>query len=285
MSVRATRKKSVLKNPMFWAIAATLAVVGFGYWAANQEVCRVDFWGSQSCSGTKWDAFVSSSPNEVGDTLAGFAGALAFVWLIATVVLQGQELKEQREEFEKMALAQAEQVKLMTAQGDIFRDEQRQREEVRNERILSALFDKFMEMSKIHASENEFYSWLVRANASRLYDGEFHDTPVRRYKGKLSADAYLREMQRAVIEFSNDMEAFAKGRAEHDDVLFQCWKYGDLPVVEFEGLIEVLREILKMSETVSAGQRIRIETLGVSRICDHLERVSSDVEEYVYWEG
>lgn len=273
------KEKQIWREPAFLVgiVLTVLVLGGFTY--------TLFFWPMNETYQTKWEYLRSAQPNEIGDTLAGVAGTLAFVWIVVTVWLQATELKEQRVEFEKMADAQGKQVQLMTVQGGIFRDEQRQREEARSERILSALFDKFMEMSKIHTSQSEFYSWLVRANASRIHDGEFHDTPVRRYKGKLSADAYLREMQRAVIEFSSDMEALEKGRADYDDVLFQCWKHGELPVVEFEGLIGVLREILNMSDTVSADQRIRIETLGINRICAHLERVSSDVEEYVYWEG
>lgn len=59
---------------------------------------KVRFWG-----------LMTSPSNEIGDTFAGIAGVLAFLWIIVTVWLQSQELaaqreelKEQREEFEKM---------------------------------------------------------------------------------------------------------------------------------------------------------------------------------------
>ncbi len=41
---------------------------------------------------------ISDDPNEVGDFVAGFAGALAFLWLIASFRMQGSELMMQREE-------------------------------------------------------------------------------------------------------------------------------------------------------------------------------------------
>nr|WP_256471805.1 putative phage abortive infection protein [Oceanicola sp. 502str15] len=41
--------------------------------------------------------FLKSSSNEIGDTLAGIAGTLAFLWIIVTVWLQSQELAAQRE--------------------------------------------------------------------------------------------------------------------------------------------------------------------------------------------
>ncbi|UWP95797.1 hypothetical protein K3X48_01985 [Aliiroseovarius crassostreae] len=137
MTERKKTQKPLWQNPVIIAASlATVGVVAFGWWAGSQQVCNVDFWGNRSCSGTKWSAFLEASPNEVGDTLAGFAGALAFVWLIATVVLQGQELREQRQEFEKMAEAQQEQVKVLEKQREIFEDEQRQRLEDRQSRLL-----------------------------------------------------------------------------------------------------------------------------------------------------
>ena len=65
-------------------------------------------------------AFWNSRPNEIGDTLAGIAGALAFLWIIVTVMLQSKELAAQRAElqltrmeFERMADAQGQQLTLL----------------------------------------------------------------------------------------------------------------------------------------------------------------------------
>jgi hypothetical protein len=41
---------------------------------------------------------LSLSLNEIGDSFAGFAGCLAFLWLIVTVLLQNTELRLQRKE-------------------------------------------------------------------------------------------------------------------------------------------------------------------------------------------
>jgi hypothetical protein len=43
-------------------------------------------------------AFLLSPPNEIGDTFAGLAGVLAFLWIIITVWLQSEELSAQRKE-------------------------------------------------------------------------------------------------------------------------------------------------------------------------------------------
>lgn len=62
---------------------------------------------------SKYKAFLFSKPNEIGDTLAGFAGALAFLWLVVTVMLQSKELKAQREE---LVLARKEYARMASAQ-------------------------------------------------------------------------------------------------------------------------------------------------------------------------
>lgn len=41
--------------------------------------------------------------NEIGDFFAGFAGALSFIWIIATIFLQKEELSLQRQEVTRLA--------------------------------------------------------------------------------------------------------------------------------------------------------------------------------------
>lgn len=62
------------------------------------------------CDTSGWEYFLFASPNEIGDTLAGVAGSLAFLWLITTVFLQGKELSAQRKELRLSRLAQQDQV-------------------------------------------------------------------------------------------------------------------------------------------------------------------------------
>ncbi|UWQ04116.1 hypothetical protein [Aliiroseovarius crassostreae] len=181
MTEQKKTQKPLWKNPVIIvASLATVGVVVFGWWAGSQQVCNVDFWGNRSCSGTKWSAFLAASPNEVGDTLAGFAGALAFVWLIATVVLQGQELREQRQEFEKMTDAQREQAKVLEKQREIFEEEQKQREETRqsivfDEHLLGLARDielSFPQLFWDFKNEEEDYSGLVSEEGKLIQEEE-----------------------------------------------------------------------------------------------------------------
>lgn len=131
-----------VNNPIFWGTVATLVVVITAMALALRPACVDGVFQASDCP-SKFRAFLDSSPNEVGDTLAGFAGALAFIWLIATVWLQSQELAEQRQELreqriatQEMAKAQEKQVGILAQQGAIFEDEQKQRNEARAHDLL-----------------------------------------------------------------------------------------------------------------------------------------------------
>ncbi|UWP98968.1 hypothetical protein [Aliiroseovarius crassostreae] len=115
-----------------------------------------------SSGNTGWEfkfwTLLKSPPNEIGDTLAGIAGALAFLWIIVTVQLQSKELAEQRkelklarEEYAKMAEAQGKQVELMASQAKIFEDEQLHRLEVRAGEEMRELVQTIYEYTERYA--------------------------------------------------------------------------------------------------------------------------------------
>ncbi|MBB3992424.1 hypothetical protein GGR95_000043 [Sulfitobacter undariae] len=83
---------------------------------------------------TKLTRLMESSPNEVGDALAGVASTLAFLWIILTVMMQSRELKAQRSELQltreehkrqrlisKSSLASIEHDSLMRDQQEALR--------------------------------------------------------------------------------------------------------------------------------------------------------------------
>ncbi|MCG7521687.1 hypothetical protein [Ruegeria sp. Ofav3-42] len=86
-----------------------------------------------TCTGSKYTYFWSARPNEIGDTLAGISGSIAFFWLIVTVVLQGKQLSAQRKELvlnriemreqskatQEMAESQSAQVRLLVGQQEV----------------------------------------------------------------------------------------------------------------------------------------------------------------------
>lgn len=76
-------------NPIAWGLTLSFIVVALFVFLALRQ-------GAHGTSG--FHEFLNSPPNAMGDTLAGFAGTLAFIWIVVTVWLQSSELAEQREQ-------------------------------------------------------------------------------------------------------------------------------------------------------------------------------------------
>lgn len=125
----------------------TLLIGCFAYVSAWLPACYETSAAVINCP-TKWFYLKQSTPNELGDTLAGFAGALAFIWIIVTVAMQAMELSEQRKEFKKMADAQTKQVDLLIQQGEIFAEEQRQRKELETAELFLEICEDVFEFCR-----------------------------------------------------------------------------------------------------------------------------------------
>lgn len=106
-------------NPVMWGALATILLIVLAAALALFETCRIDDQAIRHCA-PRWQVFWHSPPNEIGDTLAGFAGTLAFIWLLVTVAMQAQDLRDTREDTKRMAEA-------FNEQADFFRNERHRR--------------------------------------------------------------------------------------------------------------------------------------------------------------
>ncbi|MDZ4086971.1 MAG: hypothetical protein U1E69_09225 [Tabrizicola sp.] len=123
--------------PIKVGLLLTFLLLLFISYLAAIDRCVLLASGAMECRrNVEW--FLDSSPNEIGDTIAGIFATLAFVWIVVTVFLQSAELAEQRDELsltrEELRLAreaQEKQLEVMEVQARIFEDEKRQRHENR----------------------------------------------------------------------------------------------------------------------------------------------------------
>jgi hypothetical protein len=90
-----------VNNPVLWGLLVTILIGVIAVLLATSTSCYPAILDGPICE-TKWQQFLSSTPNEIGDSLAGFSGSLAFVWIIVTVMMQKRELSLQRLEIRKM---------------------------------------------------------------------------------------------------------------------------------------------------------------------------------------
>ncbi len=268
MSETEKTKRPFWKNPIAWAIIATGLVAAFGFWAGGLEACGVDFWGNRSCSGTKWSAFLEATPNEVGDTLAGFAGALAFVWLIATVVLQGQELREQRLEFEKMANAQEAQANVLKTQADIFVKEQSQRDEARAEQLFEEKLRSFI--VSLVESPSRGLCWAF--SNGTIDDEGYSYGEVHSYS--LSSEKYENQtIDEAIINFRRRLPSI---RETLWDFLHQSVDYRLPPKEKFvSNLVSDLESIVAIKCKLSEPQQVRLSRMRLPEIIDQLQKLGA----------
>jgi hypothetical protein len=212
-------------TPIRIGIGLTLAVIVLFFAMALSEDCVLLASSALECR-LKYEWFLDSSPNEIGDTLAGFSGTLAFIWLVVTVWLQSDELAEQREvlreqkeEFKLMVAAQNAQVVALQLQADISRDEMQRRDEAAeaqfiDERIdtvsmrfnskflMSSVwkFEKFHDGSRKSLSAVELQTFLGLQN---------RDTPIKVFLPRLPEA--LENCKRTLLD-----------RLRHNERLVEC---------------------------------------------------------------
>ena len=134
MSEEATQRFWRANNPILWGFLFTLGLAAIVLVLTTQI-------GSDDLF--RYQEFSKLPSNAVGDTLAGIFAPLAFIWIVVTVFLQGQELSEQRKELsltrEELRLAreaQEKQLAVMEAQASIFEDEKLRRDQEEEKRTF-----------------------------------------------------------------------------------------------------------------------------------------------------
>ncbi|WP_293574749.1 hypothetical protein [Phaeobacter sp.] len=194
-------------------------------------------------------ALFTSPPNEIGDTFAGIAGVLAFLWIIITVWLQSQELAAQRQELEatrkELKLAREAQQE----QAEVFRLEQTQRKEQRAKELLERRLERI--------------SAILKKNGGLRLDFRFSlagQSPVRDHLNLASdltnvkdTDLFLcLAIERLVRSHSHWAEQQANGfefvHREFDHAL----------VSELSSLID---SVLNDANTLSDAEQVRLDTI------------------------
>jgi len=267
--------RSIIHSPLFWGwfISAIFAVLYFGL--ALAERCKLVDEEKTCNSNFFW--FTQSAPNEIGDTLAGMAGVLAFLWIIVTLMLQSQELREQRKElrqarkeYAKMSAAQQNQVDILTAQGEIFLQEQKQRAEMQAQELVDELLDEIVVLfsngfvSPFWRKEpvNEAQPWRGQSEGDFLHtwnsESESMDTLVRSYMDQLTKGIVTMEMK-ITTETYIELPQFSKS---------------------LEAVLEALSKISEIRNKLSEAQLVRMRKL---RVFDAFEKLAEFRMDQRFW--
>jgi len=237
-----------------------LVFVSFGY--------SLFYLPTNTLGGTfesKWAYLIQASPNEIGDTLAGFAGSLAFVWLVVTVWLQATELREQRHEFERMANAQDEQVRLLLTQGEIFKQEQLERQQESKRKLVEEYVSGFCDLIRMFSNGQS--TWDVVETSGK----------VRRHNFFLGYDIQQdNELLKKIAYFPPSM-AEGVAKLQKAGVQFESGpSYED-----FEHLYSRIHKAVIQLDQLSLDQQQRFKNYGLPEIHDWL----SDILGHEFWKN
>ncbi len=253
-----------ITNPIMWACLATTGFAALIIWFGMAPTCNGDFFPKGDCP-PKWRHLYAAPPNEVGDSLAGLAGVLAFIWLIATVLLQSVELGEQRrvlalqkEEMEEqrkatqdMAESMATQAEIMNVQKKIFLLEQKQREEVEAKEILESLKQRLFTQTK--SLQEAYLRWHLEEQEERRYLRiECWEDGIEERIGEFCASLAAAEQVLISTETSSEREFYERP---------------NLPK-EASFIENTLRKIKIVLPSLSVAERNRAQDLGLDRAVD-----------------
>lgn len=222
-----------LRSPLTWGIVATLSVASFAVWLGFQIRCD----GQGNCS-TVFHTFLQLSPNEIGDTLAGFGSLLALVWLIVAVTIQSSELREQRHEWEEMA-------KAMSTQTKLFEQERQEREAKAQDETA----DELLRLLVSRVTEGDVRNGWAWTNASGQEDfiGIF-----RAFPGATEIDK-----QKAVISYIIDVSK---------RVVTQKVEYSRCPRRKsYEIIAAILKALMNTKRKCSKATSLKLMDLRVER--------------------
>ncbi len=251
-----------IPGPVIWGWGLTVlvafgaVVLGFGP-ICEDGVCQ-----------TKFAALWAAPPNEIGDTLAGFAGALAFVWIIVTVMLQSKELKAQREvlfltktEMEEQRKATQDMARSMKAQAEIFEDERQTRLATRAKDVLDQRVRSLVKLC--YREDPPTWGYWIGAN-DFLHTSYINLTPDFRVSGEIPDQDALEHICDYILEFEGNYDWMTKEGTV-------CQRPNGQPfVIE---LARNFRRLLEIVPDLSGADHERIQRARAEEAHEALERI------------
>lgn len=170
----------------------------------------------------------NNSLNEVGDFIAGFFSPLAFIWLVAAVLTQRQELTDTRDQFAENQKVVDAQLKTINEQSQLLRQQHVLAEETAKKTYRLSLFQ---ERYKIYADFLAF--------------GERHG----RWRDLDEAYVEMNDLiQRARFVFGDDINSWFD---EIADQIYELKQLDETPLVE--GKTSIGSRIMKHDDQTQAA--------------------------------
>lgn len=238
---------------ILFGLALTVVLIGITIWIGTQKIC--DKGIIEICS-TNFEIFMQSPPNEKGDTLAGVAGSLAFLWIIITVLLQSSELALQRQE-----LAQTRST--LEKQTGFLASQESERSRLSIDDLIETKIDALRNL--IHKPSFETFDAVSKTENKLLREHMLWITDKKRSLGI------------SIEEFISSLNTFTKNAAlmrKRDIYLVK-------PDLKYWYEVRTIsQEILSLLDNATLGMRDRIERI---ENIDRLNRVLNEALSDEVW--
>jgi hypothetical protein len=202
------------------------------------------------------------TPNELGDFLSGAFAPVAFLWLVAAVLIQAQELRAQREELAMTRQELADSREVMKEQAEQARNQAVQAQRQANfigeqtENLKRQAEDYYRE--KQDRMFDEMLRALHKSSISRLSNVSCH---IQTDGGmNLFSFPNLREFEheRALFQVSQILTHIAEAMKQ----LAPSAKW-PIPEDRFSSILEGLETLISMEDRLSPAGQIKLASLGL----------------------
>lgn len=205
-----------------------------------------------------WTFITTGELNEIGDFLAGVFSPLAFIWLVAAVLTQRQELDETRDQFGENQKVVDAQMKTISGQNELLVLQHQQAEKSASQTYRLNLFDKrfelFKRLSKVH---KDMIKFGISTATSRTLDdialgsAFVFSTDIEQYISDLakSVDDYLSRRSKigAMDEFGNPVLSLTEKENAAVDAL-RDEKQALIDALSNETLLELMWSSMRVSD-------------------------------------
>lgn len=239
-----------------FGVFATVGLLTLALLFSLDDSCTV-MDGKETCE-MRLTSFLDAPANEVGDTLAGLAGGLAFLWIVITVLLQGKELAAQRQE---LALTRMEMVEQRKATQDMARSMQaqalvREREgQQLHEQSAKELFDQLLSSFLKFCETRSIGTWEYLETRVGMGGSKGSLSPVGyRNSGSLSVDRSMQVIRQEIVSSISQIVDF------HERGLIVEYPEKD---ADMDQALSMLCELETLWAQLSAAQQSRFDSLGI----------------------
>lgn len=220
---------------------------------------------------TFWNAKVACmSPNEMGDFLAGVFAPLAFLWLIAAVFLQKNELAAQRQELKdsrEVAVQQVEEARRNVAfieeQTKILTDQRQQAIQDVNDRQIDEFISQIASLfSRIEEKTLAEY---------RLAGELFRFQPISKREDQLPAEYIMNSVAR--------FDTIGRKHFESNDFV-RVRSLGPIEIEKYftqklRGIVVAMQEIIRLCEDASPSKKALASNLEFDRMFQAYDRYNN----------